>query len=137
MDPAVWLEKTVAGFNLLSEPERAAIKDFALLWTVYEGTVLNASGNAGSIIKTVGSLKTDGKLSLEPVRLPIRYFIGRYFDGVELTSAFRELHLRRNDRPDLVENALRGKSNDGAEILAAILIIIFRQRKLVPVVSIS
>jgi hypothetical protein len=47
MDPAVWLEKT-AGFNLLSEPERAAIRDFALLWTVYEGTVLNASGNAGS-----------------------------------------------------------------------------------------
>jgi len=98
------------------------------LWTVYEGTVLQASGSAAAIILTVDSLKSRGRLSLDPFRPAIEYFTGRYFDGSDLTEAFHGLHLRSNDRRELVENVLRGKSSDDAEILSAVLIIIYRLR---------
>lgn len=128
MNPTVWLEKTVPGFRLLSEPERTAIKDFAVLWTVYEGNVLNASASAAAIVRATNSLASTGKLSLDQLSLPIRYFKDRYFNGVELTDAFLGLHMRRNDHPQLVETVLRDKSKDEVEILAAILIIIYRLR---------
>jgi hypothetical protein len=54
MNPAAWLEKTAPGFDLLSGSERDAIKDFSLLWTLYEGTVLQSSGSAAAIIRAVG-----------------------------------------------------------------------------------
>jgi hypothetical protein len=126
VNPTIWLEKTVPGFSLLSEPERAAIKDFAILWTVYEGNVLNASATA--IIGAANSLASAGKLSLAQLSPAIRYFLDRYFDGVELTNAFLALHMRRNDHRHLVENVLRGRSKNEADILSAILIIIYRLR---------
>ena len=128
MDPTVWLEKNVPSFVLLPEPERAAIKDFAVLWTIYEGQVLDTSGNAETIIGAAKKLKSQGRLSLDPLWLAIEYFTRRYFDGVELTSAFHDLDFRRNDRQDLVENVLRGNTKDDADILSAILIIIYRLR---------
>lgn len=128
MNPTAWLEKTVPGFRLLSEPERAAIKDFAVLWTVYEGNVLNASASATAIIRAAKSLASAGRLSLDQLSPAIRYFLGRYFNGVELTDAFLGLHMRRSDHPQLVEAVLRGGSKDEAEILSAILIIIYRLR---------
>jgi hypothetical protein len=39
MDPARWLAKWAPGFDLLSHKERKAIRDFALLWSFYEGIV--------------------------------------------------------------------------------------------------
>ena len=128
MDPAAWLEKTAPGYDLLSDPERKAMKDFSLLWTLYEGTVLHASGNAGAIVGAVDHLKSSGRLSLDPFRPAIEHFSGRYFDGTDMTDAFRGLHLRPNDRRELVENVLRGQSSDEAEILTALLIIVFRLR---------
>jgi hypothetical protein len=124
----VWLEKTVTGFSLLSEAEREAIKDFTLLWTVYEGLVLNASGSAAAIKRAVVLLKSKGRLSLDRVLPIISYFKDRYFDGIDLTDEFHSLHMRRNDDPILVERVLRGKSTDDSEILSAVLIIIYRLR---------
>jgi hypothetical protein len=57
MTPSAWLEKTVLGYQLLSDQEREAIKDFALLWSLYEGRILHTSGDAKEIIRAVNSLK--------------------------------------------------------------------------------
>jgi hypothetical protein len=127
-EATIWLEKTVIGFSLLSGTEREAIKDFALLWTVYEGMVLDASGSAAAIKRAVGLLKSEGRLSLDRVLPMIRYFRDRYFDGIDLTDEFYSLHMRRNDDSNLVERVLRGKSNDDPEMLSAVLIIIYRLR---------
>jgi hypothetical protein len=56
------------------------------------------------------------------------HFLERYYDGTDLTHAFHELHLRRNDHPDLVEKVIRRQSSDDAEILSAALIIVYRLR---------
>jgi len=102
--------------------------NFALLWTVYEGIVLNASGNAAAIKRAVDLLKSEGRLSLDRVLPMIRYFRDRYFDCIDLTHEFHSLHMRRNDDSNLVERVLRGKSNDDSEVLSAALIIIYRLR---------
>jgi hypothetical protein len=128
MNPSAWLEKTVLGYQLLSDQEREAIKDFSLLWSLYEGTILNARGNADAIIRTINSLKERGKLVLGSCRPAIEYFIARYFDETDLTYAFHELHLRPNDHRPLVEKVIRRKASDDAEVLSAILIIVLRLR---------
>jgi hypothetical protein len=125
MNPSEWLEKNVLGFSLLSAQDREAIRDFSLLWSLYEGTILNASGSANAIIHAVGSLKASGRLTPKPLRGAIDYFVGRYFDG-DLT--FHELHLRSNDHRALVEKVVKAQSTDDTEIVSAILIIVFRLR---------
>jgi hypothetical protein len=128
MNTSAWLEKTAPGFHLLSRQEREAIKDFSLLWSLYEGTILNTSGSANAIIRTVDSLKKRNKLKLEPFHPAIEHFLERYYDGADLTSAFHGLHLRPNDHPELVEKVVRCQSTDDVEILSALLIMVFRLR---------
>jgi hypothetical protein len=128
MNPLAWLEKSVPGFDLLSEQEKEAITNFSLLWSLYEGTILNTEGNANAIIRAVTSLKNRGKLRLEPFGAAIEYFVQRYYDGTSLTYAFHELHLRSNDHRELVERVVRHQSLDDAEILSAVLIVVFRLR---------
>jgi hypothetical protein len=89
--------------------------------------VLQENACARAIIRAVNSLKP-GTLSLEPFRPAIEHFTSRYFDGSVLTQSFHDLQLRSNDNRELVENVLRGKSSDDAEILSATLIIIYRLR---------
>jgi hypothetical protein len=128
MEPTRWLKRTAPGFDQLSTQERQAIKDFSLLWSLYEGTVLNAGGNADKIIHAVHSLKSQSKLTLEPFRAASLYFSDRYYDGADFTPEFDGLHLRASDHRALVEKVIRGQSTDDAEILSAILIIVLRLR---------
>jgi hypothetical protein len=128
MNTLAWLEKTAPGFRLLSGEEREAIKDFSLLWSLYEGTILNRSGNANTIIHTVISLKNQGRLTLDPIRPAITHFLERYYDGTNITQAFYELNLRANDHRALVEKVVQRQSSDDAEILSALLILVFRLR---------
>ncbi len=116
------------GFHRLSAEERKAIADFSLLWSFFEGTVLNTEGNANKIIHFVHSLSTLGTFTLKPFRDVIRYYSGRYYDGAHFTPEFCELHLRASDHRSLVEKVVQGRSTDDAEILSAILIIILRLR---------
>jgi hypothetical protein len=128
MHPMSWLEKTAPGFDQLNADERAAIRDFLFLWSFYEGTALNTSGGAAAIVADVNRLKEAGKLNLDSIAAPIEYFLSRYFNGNGLTYAYSMLHLRQNDMPHLVEAVLRKQSQDVAQILSAILIIVLRLR---------
>jgi hypothetical protein len=128
MDSTEWLEKTVPSFCLLSPPARSAIKDFAVLWTIYEGQVLDTWGDVEKIKSTTKKLESQGRLSLDdPLRPAIRDFIRRYFDGDKLTSAFDRFNLNAKDRL-YVETVLRANTNDEAAILSGILIMIYRLR---------
>jgi hypothetical protein len=127
-NPMAWLEKFQPGFADFSDEERGAIRDFCLLWSLYEGTMLHNSASASAIVNDVKSLKESGRLNLDPIKTPIQYFLSRYFDGEELTYAYAKLRLRRNDQTDMVERVVRRESPDEAETLSAILIIVLRLR---------
>jgi len=128
MDPNSWLKKFAPGFDQLSAQERKAIKDFSMLWSLFEGTILNTNANAAAIIRTIDALKGQGRLTLKPFGIAVTYFSNRYYDGTNLTSEFNGLLLRTPDHKPLVEKVIKGQSTDDAEILSAILIIVMRLR---------
>src|SRR4051794_15660805 len=109
MDPTRWLKRSAPGFAELSRQERQAIKDFSMLWSFFECSVLGANGNANEILRAVGSIEQQGKLTLEPFVDAIDYFRARYWDGANFTTAFEGLRLRPPDHRPLVESVIRGQ----------------------------
>jgi len=128
MEPVEWLQRTVPGFNDLTDEERAAIRDFSLLWSLFEGTVLGARANAGRIVAMVNGLRDAGGLDLGPFGGAIDHFRGRYYDGRNFTPSFEHLHFRDGDNRPLVEAFVSGRENDASRILSGLLIIAYRLR---------
>ena len=126
MDATEWLEKFEPTFASLPIAERDAIKDFALLWSLFEGTVLNYKGSAGEIIKAVRSLRAQKGLPLASFNSAMVHFRRRYHDGVDFTPEFHALRFRRPDRT--AKGFVSNTTTDEADILAGLLIIIFRLR---------
>jgi len=112
----------------LSSEDTRAIANFTLLWSLYEGTILNTEGNANKIIRVVRSLSAHGNLILKPFRDDIAYFSNRYYDGTDFTPEFHRLNFRSGDHRSLIEKVVLRQTTDEAEILSAILIIILRLR---------
>lgn len=129
MEPVEWLRGAVPGFDELSEAERTAIRDFSLLWSLFEGTVLATRANAGRIMEAVNGLREADRLQLEPFEDAIGHFRGRYYDGQNFTPAFdQHLHFRNGDNRPLAEAFVCGQTEDEAEILSGLLIVIYRLR---------
>ncbi|MDE2184651.1 MAG: hypothetical protein KGJ78_16650 [Alphaproteobacteria bacterium] len=128
MEAQRWLRQNAPGYENLTPGERKAIRDFALLWSYFESLVLNTAANADSIRRVCTTLHTRGRLQLNDYAKPLTYFRHRYFDGTSFTPAFAGLHLRRNDKPALVERVLRGEATSVSDTLAGLLIIVLRLR---------
>lgn len=129
MEPLEWLRHTVPGFDDLSVDERAAIRDFSMLWGLFEGTVLGTRGNASTIIAMVNRLRERGAVDLAPLAVAIGHFRRRYYANGEFAPAFdQHLHFRNNDHRPMAEAFVSGATNDAAEILKGLLIIIYRLR---------
>lgn len=129
MDPNNWLKQQVPGYAALSLAERRAIKDFSLLWSLFEGTHLNTSGSANAIAAHVAALQAANRLAARPqLQAALLHFRNRYFQNAAFNHAFNSLHFRNNDRRPFVESVLSGQVNDAASVLSALLIIIYRLR---------
>lgn len=130
MQPTQWLERRVEGFGRLPQPDRDAIRDFGLLWALFEQRVFDTEGaNAGKIVAAMAHLQAEGKLDLGPLYPALTYFQDRYFRDGALTERFEKLGLRdRTDRAELVERFVMGKLAAPEEVLASALIIILRFR---------
>jgi hypothetical protein len=118
METTRWLKQTVPGFDTLSIKERKAIKDFALLWSLFEGTVLSTHANAGSIIRETEALRARRRLELAPFKFAIAHFRLRYHDGQGFTPAFDALNFRNSDRRPVAEAFVDQSAADEAAILS-------------------
>jgi len=128
MDPATFLTQRVYGYAHLSDSERSAISDFTFLWSAMEGSVLNAAATPGALVKKCGEMALRGRLDLEHYADSLAYFRDRYFQGGEFTHNFQQLLFRQHDRRDLVEAVLSGRENAPQEVVAALLLIVYRLR---------
>ena len=128
MKPTEWLIDRAPGFGELPCKERDAIRDFALLWSYFEISVLNGYANADKIVEAVTQLARLNRLPSGEIQTEIDYFRKRYYDGNKFTDKFKALRFRNNDRKSIVEDVIRGKSDNEVEILSAILIIVLRLR---------
>ena len=126
--PFDWLRANVHGFDALSREEWDAILHFSLLWSLFEARVLSSRGSANAIVKATKDWKAQGKLDDQFFADDLAYFRHRYLANGTFTDHFEHLLFRKNDCSELVRAVLKNESTEMAEIVAALLIIIYRFR---------
>jgi len=123
-----WLGQYVSGYDALSHEEKDAIMHFSLLWSLFEAKALGNRASAKSIQDRVVQWSDSGCLINDDFEVYKKYFTNRYVSNGITNSKFGMLHLRQNDKPDLVEAVLKGERNNLQDIVTALLIIVFRYR---------
>lgn len=123
-----WLKAKAPGFNKLSEAEQNAIANFSLLWSLFENRILNTEGNASNICAAVEAWHNAKALDAAAFAPELAYLRDRYFANGHFTSHFDGLNLRKPDREALVRAVIDGSDKDPRNVMAAILIIVFRFR---------
>jgi len=128
LDPIAWLENNAPGFDLLPSEDRSSIMEFSLLWSLFEAQVLNTNGNAQNILAAAKNWESKGVLKIEQIQEHIDYFQSRYYQNNQFTDHFSHLHLRPNDKPNLVKSVIQKQDKNIGNIMAALLIIVYRFR---------
>lgn len=130
-DPARWLAVEIPEWTALERKERRAIRDFPVLWALFE---LHATGQNGQhpnatpqrICDAVAGLAEAPALRGEP-RQATAHFAGRYFVDGQPTEAW--LHLRVEPRfCERVRHGLIAQGADDLEVITALLLVINRLR---------
>lgn len=120
-----WLYNNFDGYSDLEEAEVEAIRDFTLVWTIFEQRL---QGNNS----TPSSLRDISKRNWQPVRENLNtllaYFQRRYVNGTSMDDRFKQLRFRKNDCEEEVRQALLGQDTDDSEIVFALLMIVRRLR---------
>lgn len=106
------------------EADLASIKDFSLIWNVFESKVC---GNHFSISRLQQNL-ADRNLDINIFQIHLNYFRNRYVFHGAITPRFIFLHFRAGDRRQLVEDVMLGNNNTTNDIILAIIIIVYRFR---------
>lgn len=128
MKPIEWLEQNAPGFSALSEPEREAISNFALLWSFFEARALATNGSSQTILALAHKWSSQGFLDAQLFSASLQYFQQRYYSNSAATLHLASLNLRANDCPELVNAVLISENTNPADCVAALLIIVYRLR---------
>jgi len=123
-----WLREKAPGFNELSPGECNAICSFSLLWSLFEAQILESAGSAAHICKAVDSWREAETIRAETYEPELTYFRQRYFADDQFTYHFNNLHLRKNDRPNIVKTVINGTNNVPRDGMVTALIITLRFR---------
>ena len=121
-----WLSKEVPAFGELSEREKMAILDFALLWSFFESRCLDNNANMERIRLYVQQLP-EKAVAAHEVEDIAAYFRARYTEKDGFSHRYYRLHLERSGDPNEVNRMLRGNA-DSRTTLVGCLGIMFRYR---------
>lgn len=129
-DPARWLNQNFAGWSDLSVQEKKAIRDFPILWSIFE---LRATGQGGRrpdatpqrICEAVEALQAE--LHSEVFQQAKTYFSNRYFYRGNPTHAFHQLRVQR-DFQGRLHDALLDENADADVVLKGLLLVVNRLR---------
>jgi hypothetical protein len=108
----------------LNEGSLNEIKDFSLIWNVFENTVCN---NNFRIDRVETWIAARG-FNLTSFTSHLQYFQNRYISNGQPNQRFSALHFRPNDRADFVLRVLLSELTSTNETLLALVIIIYRFR---------
>jgi hypothetical protein len=108
----------------LDEPSLAEIKDFSLIWNVFEDRVCNNNFSIAEVQQRI----TERDFNADDFKDHLQYFQNRYISDGGTNDRFEFLHFRPNDRKEFVRQVLLGELTDIKEILLAIVIIVYRFR---------
>ena len=108
----------------LSENDLVNVKNFSLIWNVYDNLVCQSEFSIARIEQEYSG-KTFNADEIQPF---FEYFKNRYIDNGSTNERFNYLRFRRNDREQFVRDVLlENITNTNSKVLA-ISIIIYRYR---------
>lgn len=123
-----WIENFLGLQGKLHGNDLESIRNFSILWNLFEGLVCNRSASVGRLEGAVSNLQHNNQLNIADYDSFLQYFTNRYIENDEINFRFDRLRLRANDRRELVEGVLKGIETDPQSVLLAILIIVYRYR---------
>jgi hypothetical protein len=123
-----WLLQNAPGFSALSDEERVALAEFALLWSLFEARIMDTNASAPRIYKKINDWADSDQLQATAYADELAYFRGRYFDGSGFTQYFDGLNLRRDNKPSLVADVLSGANDQDRDCVGVIHTIVLRIR---------
>lgn len=125
-EPMDWL-RTTQGLGGLQPEEIDAIRDFTLLWGLFEGKAMGTEGSQPKVAAAVDRMPLPDPLLPEMAEALV-FWRDRYWEAGSPTPAFAALNFRPNTHRTLVIEVL-GRARDGAaDVLKALLLIILRLR---------
>ena len=104
------------------------IRNFALLWNIFEGAAFNKNAHMSKIKCFVKALSANIDIDKGRLTLILEHFIERYGDLNNPSMLFDELKFKKNDDTSLVLDVLSRKKESPVEILTSLLMITFRLR---------
>lgn len=108
----------------LSEADLVEIKDFSLLWNIYENTIFDNNF-------TIDKLEVEiirKQLQINQFNDTLDYFKNRYTENGATNNRFNHLNFRPRDREPLVREVLTNININDHDKILAIGIIVFRYR---------
>lgn len=102
-----------------------AVRDFTLLWNVFEGAIFNTRFSIGTAERSFQRKQ----FNEQPFLPYYNYFRQRYVDANGATNdRFQSLHFRPNDKEVFVAQTLINEASSPYDKVVAITIIIYRLR---------
>ncbi len=107
-----------------------AVRDFTLLWSAFEGAILNGCASPDQLTshaKVLADLVFQDELSVNEA---IGYFRNRYWHNGHETRHMHYLHLHRYNQTNIarVMSFLDGTGNEPEMVIAGLLLVIYRLR---------
>lgn len=108
----------------LNESNLYNVKNFALIWNIFEGRICDSHFTIGLIEERL----TDIEFNIEDFEPFISYFKDRYTTNGEMNNSFHYLYFRNGDRRDFVQRVLLGEEIPIKDCVLATTIIVYRLR---------
>ena len=123
-----WISDFLSLDRKLSGDEVENIRNFSLLWNLFEGLICNNYATVNAMENAVLNLQKRDKLEIDDYSNFLKYFANRYVENGETNHYFARLNFRHNDKRELVEPVLKGDETAPEKVLLSLLIIIYRYR---------
>ena len=124
--PMEWLLKT-QGVNSLSPKDFDAVRDFTLLWGLFEGRAMANRGSQNELAAAVDRMILPDCLPME-LEQALAFWRDRYWHGSEPSGPFVALGFSMNPHREATMQVLSGTIDDASNAMKALLQITMRLR---------
>jgi hypothetical protein len=107
-----------------TENDLLNIKDFSLIWNVFENVVCNNNCSVARLAERLHPIQFE----IDEFTGSLEYFKDRYVTTGAVNGRFEYLNFRNKDRRKLVEDVLLGNNHEISSIVLALSIIVYRFR---------
>jgi hypothetical protein len=129
MNPITWLRERLPHFPTPEQRELlTSIRDFALLWSFFEATVLATWATADRITQRVGEWNDRAPFQIDAFADRLLYFRDRYCPNGAWDDRYDILVRLNEEHRVLVQRVLERRTEDPVECVSAILLIVLRYR---------